>query len=182
MEVSQAMPALDHPPRPTPPPSSLTADHANVLLDALDHLRMLLRRGVQPWADYAGTGPADPLTTETGYRDLLDTASAVLTTLLEAHPEAVLVPHTADDARAYAALNLRTYPAAEDGDRSPRIVVDLHGVTVDVQRRADHTAVDLNTDDVPDEYAPVRVNLGDTELTDPYAVAPATTHVTEAGR
>ncbi len=175
------MSALGHPPRPASPPSSLTADHANVLLDALDHIRILLRRGVQPWGDYAGTGPADPLTTEAGYRDLIDTASAVLTALLEAHPEAVLVPHTADDVRTYAALKLRSYPAAEDGDRSPRIVVDLHGVTVDVQRRADHTTVDLNIDDVPGEYAPVRVNLGDTELTDPHATAP-TAEVPEAGR
>jgi hypothetical protein len=171
MEVSQAMPAIDHPPGPTAPPSSLTAAQANVLLDAIDHLRMLLRRGAQPWADYAGTGPADSMTTEAGYRSLLDTASAVLTALVEAQPEAVLVPHTAAEAKACAALNLRTYPA-EDGDRSPRTVVDLHGVTVDVQRRADHTTVDLNTDDVPDEYAPVRVNLGDTELTDPFAPAP----------
>jgi hypothetical protein len=181
------MSALDHPPGTAAPPSSmpasLTAGHASVLLDALDHLRILLRRGVQPWADYADTGPTDSMTTEAGYRDLLDTAGAALTTLLEAQPEAVLVAHTADEARAYAALNLRTYPpAAEDGDRSPRIVVDLHGVTVDVQRRADHTAVDLNTDDVPDEYTPVRVNLGDTELTDPYAPAPARTQDTEAGR
>ena len=181
------MSTLDNPRGPaTPPPSSLTASltagHASVLLDALDHLRTLLRRGVQPWADYAGTGPADSMTTEAGYRELLDTASAVLTRLLEAQPETVLVPHTADEAGAYAGLNLRTYPAAaEDGDRSPRIVVDLHGVTVDVQRRADHTAVDLNTDDVPDEYAPVRVNLGSTELTDPYAIA-RVADVTEAGR
>ncbi len=123
------MSALGHPPRPASPPSSLTADHANVLLDALDHIRILLRRGVQPWGDYAGTGPADPLTTEAGYRDLIDTASAVLTALLEAHPEAVLVP----------------------------------------------------IDDVPGEYAPVRVNLGDTELTDPHATAP-TAEVPEAGR
>jgi len=181
------MAALDHPPGPTSPPSSrpssLTADHANVLLDALDHLRMLLRRGVQPWADYADTGPADSMTTEAGYRNLIDTASAVLTTLLEAHPEAILVPHTAAEATVCAALNLRTYPAAaEDGDRSPRIVVDLHGVTVDVQRRADHTAVDLNTDDVPDEYAPVRVSPGDTELTDAYTPAPSTIDMPGAGR
>ncbi len=177
------MAALDHPPRPAPPPSSLTADHANVLLDALDHLRMLLRRGVQPWADYAGTGPTDPLTTEAGYRNLIDTASAVLTTLVEAHPEAVLMPHTAAEATVCAALNLRTYPAAaEDGDRSPRIVVDLHGVTVDVQRRADHTAVDLNTEGLPAEYAPIRANLGDTELTDPSGAVPVPTDQSEAGR
>ncbi len=177
------MAALDHPPRPASPSSSLTADHANVLLDALDHFRILLRRGVQPWADYAGTGPADPLTTEAGYRNLLDTASAVLTALVEAHPEAILVPHTADDARAYAALNLRTYPGvAEDGDRSPRIVVDLHGVTVDVQRRADHTAVDLNTDDVPDEHAPVWVSLDGTELTDFHAGTSTVIETPEVGR
>ncbi len=177
------MAALDHPPRPALPSSSLTADHANVLLDALDHLRMLLRRGVAPWADYAGTGPADSMTTEAGYRNLLDTASAVLTTLVEAQPEAVLVPHTAAEATVCAALNLRTYPGvAEDGDRSPRIVADLHGVTVDVQRRADHTAVDLNTDDVPDEYAPVRVNLGDTELTDPATGTSALVELPEARR
>jgi hypothetical protein len=62
-------------------------------------------------------------------------------------------------------LNLRTYPPEGD-DRSQRIVVDLHGVTVDVRRRAEHTAVDLNTDDVPEEFGPVRVCLGDAELTD----------------
>ena len=90
---------------------------------------------------------------------------------------------TAAEATACAALNLRTYPAAaEDGDRSPRIVVDLHGVTVDVQRRADHTAVDINTEGLPAEYAPVRVNLGDTELTDPSGAVPVPTDQSEAGR
>lgn len=67
-------------------------------------------------------------------------------------------------------LRARTYPPQDGpaGARSARHVVDLHGVTVDVQVLADHTVVDLNTDEVPTGQQPVRINLGDTELTDPY--------------
>ena len=162
------MPTLDQHSAYTNPPAHLNAAHAFVLLDALSAFRMAIREhGVTPWHGWQqATRPGDA-PTEQEYLAWLREAGDLLATMLDGELPAILVPYTGGDADAAAALNLRTYEA-EDGERSGRIVADLHGVTVDVARRADHTAVDLNVEDVPEEFAPVRVCLGDQELTDPY--------------
>src|SRR5439155_8947890 len=120
----------------------LDANHAHVLLDALCAADRMIELGHRPWTAYGDPDPADPKTTEATYLDLFAAAVHVLLAVLEADPAPMLVRYTRETAHACAHLNLRTYPArADESDRSARIVVDLHGVTVDVQRRADHTAV-----------------------------------------
>lgn len=71
-----------------------------------------------------------------------------------------------DMADLMAGLNARTWTGddAEPGARTARYVVELHGVTVDVAVNADHTAVDINTEETPAGQGPVWICLGDTLL------------------
>jgi hypothetical protein len=57
--------------------AALSADHAHVLLDAINALRALIERGDQPWADYTGC-EASPKATSDGYEALLEEAEAAV--------------------------------------------------------------------------------------------------------
>jgi hypothetical protein len=182
--LTPAMSILDRlPPRPSCA-AHLDADHAHVLLDALSIADRMIELGHRPWAAHGAPDPANPKTTEAGYLDLFGAAVTTLIAVVDAAPAPMLVRHTRDAAHACAALNLRAYPAsADNGDRSSRIVVGLHGLTIGVQRHADHTAVDLGINEVSDEDTPVRVRLRAHTSADLDTPAPAGNGDTaEAGR
>jgi hypothetical protein len=66
-------------------------------------------------------------------------------------------PNAATD--ALAGLNLRAYhddPTA----RTPHVVVDLHGVSLGVQRRASDLYVHIDTSETPDKVVAVEINGG----------------------
>lgn len=59
-----------------------------------------------------------------------------------------------------AALNLRTYAAEpQHGDRSAHVVLEVLGVTIGVRRRADETFVHLDTDELPEQFGPLVVEV-----------------------
>jgi hypothetical protein len=138
---------VDHPPRLDPAISHLISKHAHVLLDTLAYLTMHIEDGHQPWAEYDNGNAADPKATATGDRGLLATADRVLTVVVEATPEGVLVP---------VAASLSTRPdAARDDERgrAPRITVDPGGVTLAAPRPAEATVADLHGGALTDSHA-----------------------------
>ena len=70
----------------------------------------------------------------------------------------------------------------EAGGRSPRVLADLLGITVEVRRRADHTTVHLDITGLPPDAGPVRVSARTTD-TGPVARPRVTIlELLEAGR
>lgn len=65
-------------------------------------------------------------------------------------------------------LDARTHPQeiGNPGDTSPRYLVDLFGLVVDVRATRDGLVVDLRADELDEKYQPVNVNLGTNALTD----------------
>lgn len=137
---------VDHPSRPDPTTSPLTSEHANVLLDALAALTMRIEDGQQPWVEYDNGNAADPKTTATGYRDLIATADRVLTAVVEAAPDVVLVP-------VAASLHVRPDPTSVNGHgRAPGIAVDPGGITLAAPPAVEAPAVDLNPRGLTDPH------------------------------
>jgi hypothetical protein len=158
---------LDRLPRRPSCTTHLDADHAHLLLDALALAERMIEQGHRPWTDYDNPDPADPKTTEAGYLDLFAAAVNVLVAIVDsadAEGGPLLVRQTREAAHACASLNLHTEPAdTEAGDRSPRVLADLLGITVEVRRRADHTAVHLDITGLPHDAGPVRVSARTTD-------------------
>src|SRR5262249_20370319 len=69
-------------------------------------------------------------------------------------------PDDEDRQAVLAALNLRTYSAdPKYGDRSAHVVLEVLGVTIGVRHRADETYVHLDTENLPDEFRPLVVEV-----------------------
>jgi hypothetical protein len=85
-----------------------------------------------------------------------------------AYVEALRTDGQTDLADLVDGLNARTWPVSDgdDADTSPRYVVDLFGLTVDVRNTRDGLTVDLRSDELEEKYQPVNVNLGTNALTD----------------
>jgi hypothetical protein len=63
-------------------------------------------------------------------------------------------------AQALAALRLRVHDDQEPGDRTDYVVVDLHGVSIGVKRRAHDLYLHIDTSETPDEVVAVEINGG----------------------
>lgn len=62
--------------------------------------------------------------------------------------------------RALAALRLRVWDDREPGDRTDYAVLDLHGVSIGVKRRARDLYVHVDTSETPDQVVAVEINGG----------------------
>ncbi|WP_431945494.1 hypothetical protein [Micromonospora marina] len=56
-------------------------------------------------------------------------------------------------------LNLRIYPG-EPGDRTDHVVLDVHGVSIGVQRRADDLYLHADTTETGDQLVAFEINGG----------------------
>ncbi|WP_431937079.1 hypothetical protein [Micromonospora sp. RP3T] len=56
-------------------------------------------------------------------------------------------------------LNLRVYPG-EPGDRTDYVVLDVHGVSIGVQRRADDLYLHADTTETDDRFIAFEINGG----------------------
>lgn len=80
-------------------------------------------------------------------------------TLIDLDRAAALLP-PGPAADALAGLHLRVYAADEPGDRTAYVVLDLHGASVGVKRRASDLYLHVDTSETPDQVLAVEINGG----------------------